>query len=253
MKKKLSAILATGLVLVCMFGVVAMPTAAFADPSEKGLNITCVGFACTSIANTPGSASYSWSSTYIYDTSYSAVTQQVNTNATEIIGLMQGGTTLYDQTFNGVFADTQVQTALVTAQGVLTGSGATSFIGPTLLSDSTSLVGSIVFTGAPVVGSTADSAVVSAYIGPQTIMIGDNQLWALTLLAGQVDFDTVITYLIHQTITTTTTDTYLTKDVYELVGVGVPAPTTSVPEPATLLLVGFGLMGLAGVRRKFRK
>jgi hypothetical protein len=34
---------------------------------------------------------------------------------------------------------------------------------------------------------------------------------------------------------------------------GNPVALTSVPEPATMLLLGLGLMGLAGVRRKFRK
>jgi hypothetical protein len=86
------------------------------------------------------------------------------------------------------------------------------------VSSTTTLVNSLVQTDDPVVTATNVSAATSTYIGPVTIMTGDNQSQAFTLLTGQVDYDTLITSLVHQTVTTTTTTTNLTRAVYELVG-----------------------------------
>src|SRR6266567_4492566 len=60
--------------------------------------------------------------------------QQANAYFTELIAQMQGGPVLYDQTFPVPFADPVFQTAIGTAEAVLTSAGAVSFLGPTLLS-----------------------------------------------------------------------------------------------------------------------
>jgi hypothetical protein len=214
------------------FIIATLPVTAFAAVGGGGTNTS------TSTTSTKN----------IYDTTDIPVIQQVNTFSVELIAMMQGGPTLYDQTFNVAFSDDAVQAAILTAQGVLTANGAALFAGPTLLSDIPSLVSSLSQIGAAVTTSTDVSVATTTYIGPQTIMVGDNQLQSFTIPAGGVDYDTLITSLIHQLITTTTTNTYLTKDVYELVG--VPGAATPVPEPATILLLGAGLIGLAGYGRK---
>lgn len=85
-----------------MFGVAALPTATFADAGG-----TTNTFSSSTITK--------------YTTVNLAASQQVDTFSTQIIGLMQGGATLYNQTFNVAFADPLVQASLGTAEGALTG------------------------------------------------------------------------------------------------------------------------------------
>jgi len=206
----------------------------------------------TAFADGTNTTTYTTSTRNIYDTSYAAVSQQVNTFSVELIASLQGGATVYDQTFNVAYADPAVQAAITTAQAALTASGAASFNGPTLLTGSTSLVGSVSQIGAPVDTGTDVSFATTLYIGPQTIMVGDNQSQIFSIPAGSQDYDTLVTSLIHQLITTTTTDTYLTTDVYQLVG--VPAQSTApVPEPGTILLLVMGAPAMLFFRGKKRK
>ena len=125
-----------------------------------------------------------------------------------------------------------------------------SFLGPTLLSstNTTSSTTNTVQTGSMVTGT---SVTVTVYIGPVTINIGDLGVCQsyppltgctggtpFTLLAGQSDFDTLFVTLVDIFTTTTTTNTDLLTQDYNLVGVPLAAP---VPEPPAWTLLGAGL------------
>jgi hypothetical protein len=217
--------------------VAAVPLTAFAAVGGDGHNTT----------------TYTTSTKNIYETTDQSVTERVDTYSIELKALMQGGSTIYDQTFTVAFSDPTVQAAVLSASNALTLQGAVSIEGPTLMEDLTALANSVSVTGDPITTNTDVSYDTSLYIGPQTIMVGDNQYLAFDIPAGAMDFDTLITTTIYQTITTTTTNTYLTTRLYELIGIpGTPTPAP-VPEPATMTLLGAGLLGLAGFRKKFKK
>jgi len=192
---------------------------------------------------------FTTSTTTTYNNIYTPpVISNIQTYSTELIAEMQGGTVLYDQTFTVPYSDPSVSTAaLGVAQGLLTGDGAASILGPNLLSNNTSLLSSVSVTGSPIFVSSDAATATTAYVGPQTIYVGANQADPFVLLAGQTDYDTLITSVITQDIPTNTTDTYLTTQVYELIG--VPAPST-VPEPDTLSLWGAAVMAFGLVRRR---
>jgi len=169
------------------------------------------------------------------------VTLHVNTFSTELTAQMQGGPVLYDQTFPVAFADPIFQTAIGTAESVLTGAGAVSFLGPTLLSSTNTLssMTNTVQTGSMVTGT---SVTTTEYIGPVTINIGYLGVCQsyppltgctggtpFVLAPGQVDFDTLTVTLVDIFTTTTTTNTDLLTQVYNLIGV----PASAVPEPST--------------------
>jgi hypothetical protein len=80
------------------------------------------------------------------------------------------------------------------------------------------------------------------YIGPQTIMVGDQQSMPFFILAGGSNLDilTINDILLDRTITTT--DTYLNTLTYQIV--------VHVPEPASLTLLGLGGLFLAWHRQR---
>ncbi len=184
------------------------------------------------------------------------VTQQVNAYSTTLTAQIEGGPVLYDQTFAVAFADPIFQSAIGAAESALTGAGAVSILGPTLLSNTnaTSSTTNTVQTGSMVTGT---SFTTTEYIGPLTINVGDFGVCQsyppptgctggtdtpFIIPPGGVDYDTFELSLVDIYTTTTTTTTDLLTQDYNLIG--VPA---AVPEPSTWALICAGFIGFGGI------
>ena len=194
---------------------------------------------------------YTTSTNTISIRSDTTVNKTVNDSSVQLIGLFEGKA-LYDQTFDVAFSDPSVLAAVLVAQNTLLTAGAASFIGPTQTS-SLSTQNTVSYTDPGVETEPVVTFATTSYIGPQTIMVGDNQSQAFTIVAGGIDYDTLVTTTLYKLYTTTITDTYLTTQIYNIVGYAVDTPNAPVPEPSTILLFGAGLVGLVGLRRKNKR
>ncbi len=182
------------------------------------------------------------------------VSQSVNQYQTTLTAILNGGTTVFQETLAAPFSDPSVLSAISLADALLTSDGAT-FGGPLLISNSTTLQSSVLsyaptsptldlptligcgnandaagnWTAACSGVTVTDTDTDIDTFGPATIMIGVNNSDEFVILSGQLDVNVGqdFTYIVDQNVITT--DTYLTTQSYEIDGTTVG----SVPEPGT--------------------
>ena len=193
------------------------------------------------VANPTGNTVITYS--YTNDPTFvnTPLSQTVNQYRTTLTALLNGGTTVFQQTFAVAFSDPPVQNAIAQADAVLTSDGAT-FGSPVLTLNSTTLQSSVVsyvatsptpnlptligcFIASGAAGTCAGVTVRNnnsntETFGPATVMIGPNYSDQFVVFGGQLDInvDQDFTYTVTQNAVTT--NTYLTTQTYVIQGTG---------------------------------
>src|ERR1022692_3074608 len=196
-------------------------------PAVFSLGILCGGLAYGGIAPNPGGALVVTNSTTA-SISYvdTPVTQRVDLYSTTVVAL-QNGSQVFSQSFSAPFSNAAVQAAIVQANGILSGRGAT--FGAPALTTNTSVLQSSVTAPPPTSTclspgtNTATGATTVTTVdtfGPATVLVGQCQSDTFTILSGQLDVNvnTDIVYAIPRNVVTT--NTYLTTQTYLITGTG---------------------------------
>jgi hypothetical protein len=178
-----------------------------------------------------------------------ARTVEVDDYLTRLTARLDGGPLIYDHTFPAAFSDPIVQAAILQAKQALATAAlphGVTITCPNQLSNSKTLTSS---TQNTVVNSTTVTIVetLEIYFGPQTIHIGPDKSVPSFLGVGQTDYNVNDAYQTDIFQTTTTTNTYLIAQTYELDGTSQPGiysiETFPIPLPGTPHLRGISENG----------
>ena len=178
-------------------------------------------------------------------------TERVDTFLTRIVGRVDGGATVYDQSFNLAFGDPAVQAAVAAAQAAINAAVNPDppIAGPTLISSTELQIDTTTDLVSQLLSYVETTITTTIAIGPGTILIGEDRSETFFVPAGTVNANTNTHTESFYDRLFLTTNTYLTTQTYELVGYPQQV-AAGVPEPGTLGLVGLGLAGLAALRRR---
>jgi hypothetical protein len=212
--------------------------------------------------------------------------QTIDTFQTEFVGLLQGGPDLIEEIFSVPFGDPSLSSVDAQIEAALTSdaSGPLSFSGPTLTSNvqtttpsSNTVINSTTVFYYVAVGDDVFGPVTLNYVSSNPLFYSNDVTCTgldittpattstpgvgvptgctstgpdLFVVAGQTDvniFDTNVTDIDQ---TTTDTNTVLTTQIYDIVGIPEASGPTAVPEPITISIFGAGLVGAVAMRRR---
>lgn len=204
----------------------------------------CLGILAAASSAHAGVFGTSFHTTDYYETTAdndTPVTQTQDNYDVTIQAILNGSQTVYDQTFNVAFTDPTVQQGVLDAQAALLAQGATAFEGPTLSTNTTTLLSSMttdVVTGTHIAPNYSPSGlIVKSYVSPDVVTLhelaapGDYAdplvSHVFVPIMGGVDVNTSVPIVTTIDRNVITTNTYLVTQLYTLTADFTPAVQTN--------------------------